>query len=204
MTPKRSRLKCPHLFTLMAVLFLLPVSAEAQTGRVAMQASVSEVVALSVGPNLTPDADVVSSGNTVRITLSGDETHSPVIRVPLLVRSNSGFKITAAVESTTTELAQMSITHVRATGALVSPQAVSALNVPKEFDPREQKEANSNPLNNSLPLLVVSGPRVSLGGTLKSPNNALEITVLVRLKSQPAHGGLVHLTFAATPEQRVQ
>lgn len=200
MTPKRTRLKCRHPFTLIALVVFVPAIAEAQTGRVTVQASVSETVALSVAPNSTVIADVVSSGNTVRITVSGDEAKSPVIRVPLLVRSNSGFKITAAVESTTAELAQLSITDVRATGALVSPQAVNGLTVPKEFDRRNLTETNSNPLDNSQPMLVASGPRVSLGGTLNSPTNALEITVVIRLKPQPNHGWLVHLTFSATPE----
>jgi len=172
-------LRCRRIFTLMAVLFIVPAIARTQTGRVALKATVSKTVTLSVAPTFSQsNVDVVSSGgNTVQITVSGDD---PVIRIPLLVRSNSSFKISA--ESQTAELSQLSVVDVRATGTLVSPQAVNGLNVPRNFD--------SN--------LVVSGPRVSLGGTLDSPNNALQITLLIRL---PAHGSLTFVATAGSPIQ---
>lgn len=176
---------CSPIFTLIAVVFLVPAGVKAQTGRVTMQANVSETVALSVAPNFTHgdvDAEVVTSGNTVRIT-----SKAPVIRVPLLVRSNSSFKISATVESTNS-LAQLSIADVRATGTLVAPAAISGLHVPEQFD-----------LDSARDLLLVSGPRVSRGGTLNSSNNALQITVLIRLQPQTVSGSLVQLTFAAAP-----
>ena len=188
MPSKRTRLKCQRVFMLIAIVLLVPAGAEAQTGRVTMQARVSETVALSVLPGFThgdADAEVVSSGDVVRIILRSSDSDAPVIRVPLLVRSNSGFKISAAIESAL--LSQISVTDVRATGALVSPAAISGLNIPEHPDLEAARE-----------LLLVSGPRVSLGGTLQSPNNALQITVVIRLKPQPAHARLVHLTFAAT------
>jgi len=173
--------RCPLIFTLMAVAFIVPASVEAQTGRMVMKATVSETVTLLVSPTFSQsNVSVVSSGgNTVRITLSGD---TAVIHVPLLVRSNTSFKITA--ESQT---AEVKVTDVHATGTLVSPQAVSALIRPPKLD-----------LNVSGPLLVASGPRVSLGGTLDSPNNAVEITLLIRL---PAHGSLTLVATAGPPLQ---
>ena len=175
-------MRCRRIFTLMAVLFIVPAIVRTQTGRVALKATVSKTVTLSVAPTFSQsNVDVVSSGgNTVRITVSGDD---PIIRIPLLVRSNSSFKISA--ESQTAELSQLSVIDVHATGTLVSPQAVNGLNVPRTFD--------SN--------LVVSGPRVSLGGTLNSPNNALQITVLIGLKP---HGSPVQLTFVATAGSPIQ
>ena len=50
----------------------------------------------------------------------------------------------------------------------------------------------------SQPLLVLTGPRVSLGGTLDSPNNALQITIVIRLKPELPREP-IHLTLAATP-----
>lgn len=176
---------CGLVFTLIAVVFLVPAGVKAQTGRVTMQANVSETVALSVAPNFTHGdvgAEVVTSGNTVRIIAK-----APVVRVPLLVRSNSSFKISATVESTGS-LAQLTISDVRATGSLVSPAAIDGLSKPEHLD-----------LETSRDLLLVSGPRVSLGGTLNSPNNALQITVLIRLQPQTAPGSLVQLTFVAAP-----
>ena|SRR5215213_3328307 len=175
------RLRC-RLLTLVAVL--VPAGVEAQSS-VTMKATVSDTVALSVLPN-SIDANVVSSSNTVRITLSG--TDAPVIRVPLIVRSNSGFKISAIFKSKTAVLSELSVEDLRATGRLVSPQIVAAVHVEMQVDP-----------DTSQPLLVASGPRISLGGTLHSPNNALQITVLVRLSPQAAHGA-VQITFVATKQ----
>ena len=174
------RLRC-RLLTLVAVVVLVPAGVKAQSS-VTMKAAVSETVALSVLPN-SIDANVVSSGNTVRITLSGTDAQ---VRVPLIVRSNSGFKISAIFESKAAVLSELSVEDLRATGRLVSPQIVDAVHV----------EIQANP-DTSQPLLVASGPRVSLGGTLHSPNNALQITVLVRLKPDLTNEP-VHLTFVAT------
>jgi hypothetical protein len=170
---------------LIVMVLFVSASVAAQTGgaSVKMTGTVSETVTLSVLPNFihdNMDVNVVSTGNTVRMTLSGTHAKSPVIRVPLIVRSNSGFKISAAVESTTAELAQLSVIDVRATGSLVSPRAISELEVSPQPD------------------FSLSGPRISLGGTLDSPNNALQITLFIRMKPQPARGWLVHLTFTGT------
>jgi hypothetical protein len=210
MPAKRSRLKCRHVFTLVAVLLLAPAGVEAQTGGVTIKTTVSEVVALSVLPNSTPgdvETNLVSTGNTVRITLSGAAADAPVIRVPLLVRSNSSFKISAAVESNEAEVTQLSVVDARATGTLVSPNALSELNVPRQFDVRGLDESTSsvpNLLDPSRPVFVVSGPRVSRGGTLNSPNNALQLTLLIRLKPEPTRGWSVHLTFVGTAGSLIQ
>jgi hypothetical protein len=181
---------------------------EAQTGSARLQGRISETVVLSVLPNSIKNnvvADVVSSGNTVRITLSGAGANDATIQVPLLVRSNSGFRISAAVESQTAALTQFFITNIRATGRLVSRQAVTELNIARPFDLRRLDESfSSAPLDLSQPLLVLTGPRVSLGGTINSPDNALQITVLIRLRPHPTGPWLVHLTFVGSVESLVQ
>jgi hypothetical protein len=134
--------------------------------------------------------------------LSSDDSQAPVIRVPLLVRSNSSFKISAGVESATAVLTQLSVIDARATGTLVSPRAANGLKVLQQLD--SNGLSDNTPLNLSQPLLVVSGPRVSLGGTLTSPGNALKITVLIGVKPEPGHRWLVQLTFAGTAESLVQ
>jgi hypothetical protein len=194
------------IFTLIAVVFLVRISVEAQTGgtSVSLKGAVSETVALSILPTATDndiEMNVVRSGNTVRMTLSGSNTESPVIRVPLIVRSNSGFRISADFEAETAVLTQLSVMDVRATGTLVSPAGISELAVPQHFDGRGLSASsvmNSSPLDISRPLLVLSGPRVSLGGTLESPNNALQITLLIRMKPEPGRRWLVQVTFTGT------
>jgi hypothetical protein len=173
------------LFTSIAVLFVVPTIAEAQTSgsSVTLQGRVSETVALSVAPNWPRgDVNVMSSGSTVRITLSGNGAGSRVIRVPLLVRSNSGFKISGNFKSTTAVLTQLSVTDVRATGRLVSPEVIDKVQISSDFD------------LSSL-FVLLTGPRVSMGGSLNSPNNALQITVLIRVDPNSVGSWLAHLTF---------
>ena len=193
MPAKGLRLRC-HLLTLIAVGVLVPAGVKAQSA-VTMKGTVSETVTLSVSPTaVRRNMEVVSrGGNAVEITLSGDDPASHIVRVPLLVRSNTSFKISATFESKTAVLEQLSVADVRPTGTLVSPHIVNGLHVKPQLDP-----------DTSQPLLVLSGPRVSLGGTLNSPNNALQITVFIRLKPQLPRESLVHLTFAATPGSPIQ
>lgn len=178
------------LITLIAVGVFVPASVNAQSS-VTLKVTVSEVVTLSVAPNSIDNGVVSGGGNTARITWSGGK--SPVIRVPLIVRSNTGFKITAVFESQTAVLSELLVADVRATGRLVSPQIVNALHVGPQLNP-----------DTSQPLFVASGPRVSLGGTLNSQNNAVQITVLVRLKPEQPRESPVHLTFVATPVSQIQ
>jgi hypothetical protein len=177
---------CKHVSGLCVLVWLFTVVSSAEAQTVKMSTTVSETVVLSVAPSSIEGndvrADVVSSGNTVRMTLSGNGAGFSAIRVPLLVRSNTSFKILGGFESTTAQLNQVSVINVRATGRLVSTEAVDNLEIPAEFDA-------------SNPFLVVSGPRVSLGGTLNSPDNALRLTLLVRIKSDSVRGWLAQLTF---------
>ena len=176
---------CKRLGVLCVVvwLFTTVTSVEAQT--VTVTGSVSETVAIGLGPN-PPNRDVrmdvVSSGRTLQMALAGNGAGSSVIRVPLLVRSNSGFKISGKFESTTAEITQLSVMDVRATGPLVSPDAIYNLQIRPEFDV-------------ASPFVLLSGPRVSLGGNLNSPNNALQIILLIHVKSESVTGWLAHLTF---------
>src|SRR6185369_4609309 len=171
---------CKRFCGLCVFLWLFTVTVEAQTGSVTLKATVSETVALSVAPSSIEgdvDANVLNSGSTVRMTFSGNSATSPVIRVPLIVRSNSSFRISASFESNTAQLAQLSVVDVRAMGRLVSTEAVKNLEIPEHLD-----------LEGLSSFLVASGPRVSVGGTLQSPNNALQITLLVRVNTQPQPG----------------
>lgn len=167
---------------LCAFLSLFTVTAEAQT--VTMKGTVSETVALSVPSNSAQDdahVNVLSTGNTVRMTVTGT---GDVIRVPLMVRSNTNFKISCVFESKMAQLTQVSVIDARAMGRLVSSEAVSNLELP-EFALQ----------GSSGPFAVLSGPRVSIGGTLNSPTNALQITLLLRIKPESSGDWLVNLTF---------
>jgi hypothetical protein len=189
---------------------LLTASVEAQRRGVTLTGTVNDTVALSIAPNSTHsdiDLDLVNSGGRVRMTLSGTGMKSPVLRVLLLVRSNIGFNISGILESKAVLLTQLSVRDVRATGRLVLPEAIDNVEIPQQFDMRGRKdkdfsEKESSILDVSQPFLLLSGPRVSLGGTLQSPNNALQISVLIRIKPQPTRDWRVQLTFFTTKQKR--
>ncbi len=192
---------CKHIGVLCVRLcilwWVLTVVAGVEAQTVTLNARVSETVNLTVDRNSTQgDASVhvVSSGNTVRMTLSGKGEQT--IRVPLLVRSNTAFKISGRFESTTAQLAQLSVLNVQATGRLVSDEAVNNLEVSPPFDLRPGKPMFPQGLAFSNPFFVFSGPRISRGGTLVSPNNALQVNLIIRIKSDSVTDWLGYLTFS--------
>ncbi|HKY44833.1 MAG TPA: hypothetical protein VJM50_17205 [Pyrinomonadaceae bacterium] len=150
-----------------------------------LHGKVSETVAISIPPGSIhgeTQANVVSSGDTVRMMLSGAGAGPTVILVRLMVRSNTSFKISGMFESTTAQLTQLSVIDVRATGRLVSPEAKNDVEVAELSDFQGR-------------FRVLSGPRVSLGGSLNSPINALQITLLLRIKPQSTGEWLTNVTF---------
>jgi hypothetical protein len=199
MPGRRWRPKCGRVFALTAVVLFVSATAEAQTARssVTLTGRVSETVALSIPPVFNQDKKLVnavsSSVNTVRITVSGDDAQPSVIRVPLLVRSNTAFNVSATFDSDLAELKQLSVVDVHATGTSASPQSVNALKV-KPF---------SN-IVTSQPMLVLSGPRVSYGGTLESANNALHVTLLIHLNPHAPRAWQIHLTLVGTAARLTQ
>src|SRR5690242_19189856 len=201
----RFQLTCRVVFGVIAVMVLMSAHAAAQNAGVVLNGGVSETVTLSVPRILPPNTiktEVVNTGsNRIDLTFSSTDKNG-VIRVPLLVRSNCGFKITGVLNSNSAVVTQVVITSVQATGPLVSRQAVRDVKIARRFDargPEEKVFPGSVALELSESLLVLSGPRISLGGTLDSPGHALEIVLLINLKS--AYGPVTsHLTLLATPE----
>jgi hypothetical protein len=196
------------MFTLFARVAFVPASVMAQAGQVSLQGSVSETVVLSVPPGFSAgkvEAEAVRSGNRLRLTLTSGNAEAPIIRVPLLVRSNTRFRISVVFESDDATLAQLSVIDAHPTGKLVSPRVVNLVNLTPRFDLRDlDNVSRTTHVSVSQPALVLSGPRISLGGTLESPNNALQLTLLIRLQPQQPRPSVVHLTFVATPESLAQ
>jgi hypothetical protein len=208
MRAERLSLVCVCMFTLFAGVIFVPAGVMGQAGHVSLNGTVSETVVLSVLPSFSAgkvEAEAVRSGNSLRLTLTSGDDEAPIIRVPLLVRSNTGFRISAVFESDSTTLAQLSVIDVHPTGKLASSRAVNLINLTPRFDLRDlDKVSRTAQVSVSQPALVLSGPRISFGGTLESPNNALQLTLLIRLQPQPARTWVAHLTFVATPESLVQ
>ena len=195
---------CRVVCGVIVVMVLMSARTAAQNAGVVLNGRVSGTVTISVPRLLPPNTiktDVVNSGNRVDVDFTSADKNG-VIRLPLLVRSNCGFKITAVLNSNAAIVTQVVITSVQPTGPLVSRQAVRDVKIARRFDARDPEEKvlpGPVGLELSQSLLVLSGPRISLGGTLDSPGNALEIVLVIHLKSEsgPATS---QLTLLATPE----
>ena len=201
----RFQLTCRVVFGVIALVVLMSAHTAAQNAGVVLNGRVSGTVTLSV-PRLLPSnpikTDVVNTGNRVDVDFSSADKDG-VIRLPLLVRSNCGFKITGVLNSNAAVVTQVVITGVEPTGPLVSRQAVHDIKIARRFDargPEGEVFPGAVALELSESLLVLSGPRISLGGTLNSPDNALEIVLLIHLKSESGPVTSARLTLLATPE----
>ena len=194
---------------LLGVLAVLPVLGQGQTrtGSVSMTAAVSEIVSLSAGPDKTRDNLRIETlgPKALTLTLSGSATDLTKVRVPILIRSNTGYKISALVRSEAATLANFVVVEVRPLGRFVAIDAIANLKVPSRFDHRditlevETTAPNSLPLNSSTPVSILSGPRVSTAGTLQSADNALQVVIFIAVKPDPgARNWLLTLTLSGS------
>jgi hypothetical protein len=112
--------------------------------------------------------------------------------VPILIRSNTEYKISARVQSKSATLANFAVLDAHATGRFVALDSFANLNVVRELDSRNKNEnfqVASLPFNLSSSVTILSGPRVSLAGTLNSVDNALEVILLIVVKPEAGADG---------------
>ena len=181
-----SRLRLHLLITMLC----LSGVARAQSGgaHVKMSGGVSEMVTLSSpsGANVSADGVRVTSSNafgqSLSITLSGTARDLTRVSVPLQIRSNADYNLLAAAQVEGAGLSGLYVADAYPTGNLVAADAVGALSVAAIFDARQGAgksipAGGFNQTNLSSPVRLLSGPRVSLGGTQGSPQNALEVVL---------------------------
>src|ERR1041384_5047002 len=140
MRAERLSLVCVCMFTLFAGVIFVPAMVMGQAGHVSLNGTVSETVVLSVLPSFSAgkvEAEAVRSGNSLRLTLTSGDDEAPIILVPLLVRSNTGFRISALFESDNATLAQLSVIDVHPTGKFASSRAVNLVKLTPRFDLRD-------------------------------------------------------------------
>jgi hypothetical protein len=197
-------------------LLCLPGVARAQSGgaSVKMSGGVSETVALSSpgGTNVSADgARVTSSHNpdqSLSITLSGATRGPTRVSIPVQIRSNVGYSLLAAAKADGADLSSLSVVDARPTGDLVAADAVGTLSVEAIFDARPGNgrltpAAGVTRPNLSSSVRLLSGPRVSRGGTLGTPQNALEVTLsLVVAPRAGNQAWTIALLLSAAPAAR--
>ncbi|MGA9997634.1 MAG: hypothetical protein WBP93_19620 [Pyrinomonadaceae bacterium] len=201
------------LFVLLLTMLFLSRIAAAQSANasVTMSGSVSGTVALSLAPNAQTSGSGVqitsasSHDHTLTITLSGNTRHLTELEIPLHIRSNTGYKLSATARARGATLSSLLVVSARPTGKLVAADSVEALGVARMFDGRlgiAQSHfgmRDSTSINLSSPVELLSGPRVSLGGTMISHDNALEVILSVVVEPQTGSDGwIIELVLPAS------
>jgi hypothetical protein len=198
-----------RLTLLLMLMLCLTCVARAQSGggSVRMSGVVSETVALSI-PQWAeaPGVSVNTTRNADRsliVILSGSAHDRAEVRVPIQIRSNAGYRLFATAEARGAVLSSLLVTDARPTGTLVAPNAAGALSVASAFDGRSGVGSLNRP-DLSAPSELLSGPRVSTGGTMLSPHNALEVVLSITVEPRAdTQGWTVELRLSADPGERL-
>jgi hypothetical protein len=194
-----------RLSRIAVIILLAPLSLSAQQGGVTVTGQVSAVVAVSASPDarvLKGEAQVSAANlgvHTLSITLSGLSGGETQVEIPVRLRSNVDFTLAASCATSGASLSALSVVEVGA-GAFVYPGAAARVEVPAAFDGRvgvaERRRAR---LDLSSPATFLSGPPVSMRGTLSSPGNMLEVVLRVAFRTPPGERGRhAELTLSAT------
>jgi hypothetical protein len=205
----------PRRFSLLLLTLCLAGVARAQAGGpVRMSGGVSGTVAISiprgaessdngVRVNISRNAD-----QSLTVTIDGETRGSTEVRLPVQIRSNTSYRLSAAALVNGSDLKSLSVVDAHPTGNLVDALAVENLSVAAKFDAKPgvnklTTAGSSNRPNLSSPSELLSGPRVSLGGPLQSPQNALEVTLSLTIEP---HGDdqvwSIELLLSAAPAAR--
>jgi hypothetical protein len=191
-----------------ALLYAPCLFAQNSGARVTLTATVSPFVAVSVAPPvLVRGGDaLISAGparpHTVVVSLSGGGGGETEIDVPLRLRSNASFTLAASCKTGEARLSGLSVIEVGGGGKLVYPGAGGLVTIAAMFDGRRDARTQPGGIPDlSAPVVILKGPPISMGGTLDSPDNTIEV-VLRLVMSAPPGGKVwpVELEISVAPE----
>ena len=190
---KRSWLSCV-IGLCLVVIAPATVCAQRRSGSTELRGGVSKTVVLSLSPNASDggvELNAFESGGALNLVLSGSQ-FTRNLQVPILIRSNTTYNVKASVQSQTAVLTQLQVLSVDATGRLVASDAVTSFAVKRQFDWRPGGSLvdaeDLSTIDASVPFTIFSGPRISLGGGLASPHNALKVILLLSVQATVAEG----------------
>jgi hypothetical protein len=165
-----------------------------------MSGVVSETISLSItqaadAPGVLVNATRNADGS-VTVNLNGSARDLKEVRLPVQIRSNVGYRLYASAEARGADLSGLLVNDAHATGNLVTPNAAEALRVSAPLLNRPDLSARTQ---------LLSGPRVSLGGALQSPHNALEVTLTISVEPRAdEESWTVELRLSAEPGDGLQ
>jgi hypothetical protein len=192
---------------LFIVLAALPLCAQHAGGRVTVTGRVSAVAAVaapSAGRVMEGDAQISArpdGAHGLILSLTGAGGGETRLELPIQLRSNVGFGLVASCATGGTRLSSLSVVEVGGAGRFVHPGAAGRVQVSPTFDgrPGARRPSSGGP-ELSAPVTVLTGPPVSMGGTLDSPGNMIEVVLRVVLVAPAgAEGWHAELRLSAEP-----
>jgi hypothetical protein len=184
-----------------------PLTAQQSGGTVTVKGQVSAIAAVSAGSvtrvvkgEAELSAEAVGAQMLV-LSLSGTRGGQTEIEIPVQLRSNADFALTASCATRGTALSALHVVEVGGAGAFVYPGAAARVEVASMFDGRPGTRApGSGRPELSTPVTILTGPPVSLRGTLNSPGNMIEVVLRVVLTAPNSGDGWhAELKVSATP-----
>ena len=188
----------------LTILLAHDAAGQSASGSVTISGEVSRAVFLDIAPAAQLSADnfrvthTQQDAHTVHLSISVAGTDARLVSIPLQLRSNTGFRLSASAELSDASVSTLRLTEARATGSLVAADAVNAAT-----RDAASGDAHADTYSSQFPStrMLLTGPRISLGGTRDTPSNALEVTLLLEVRPHEGHqNSNVELTLTASPD----
>lgn len=197
------------LFTVISFCFLAvaPATVWSQTGSesIVLRGSVSRTVTLSLGTSATQgriELIAFESGKVLSLVAAGSGIERD-LQVPLLIRSNTSYNLTATVQTQTAVLTQLKVLNVERGGKFVADEAATGVTIVRQFkmapDDLSTDHNNILKIDVSTPFTILHGPRISVGGAANSLDNALKVLLLLSVHPKPdEHNWTINLKLEAS------
>jgi hypothetical protein len=166
----------------------LPFRAQQASGTATATGRVSAVAAVSAGAAarvVKGDAQIsaeAAGAQGLILSMAGTRGGETRIEIPVQLRSNVDFALTASFKTRGATLCALSVVEVGRAGAFVYPGTAGRVEVTSQFDgrPGAHTPRSSRP-EASSPATILTGPPISMGGPLDSPGNMIEVVLRVVL-----------------------
>ncbi len=165
-----------------------PLCAQSRSGSTVLRGSVSRTVTLSLFPNASrtiTELHAFENGAALSLVVSGSGFERN-LQVPILIRSNISYNLIASIQSQTAVPTHLRVLSIEPSGKSVARDAVTGVAIRQQFDVHRGDpsagEENLSTIDASVPFTIFRGPRISLGGGLNSPSNALKVILLLSVR----------------------
>lgn len=181
---------------MLAASFIPASAGQSSTASLTVRGSVGAAALIAPSGNnaVTVQGDIsaqmiVLDRSSILVRLAGTTAgRGSRVRVRLLMRTNTGYELRASASGVAADASvAAAIGSAHPTGPAVFPGALA----------RFRKVSSAVELS-SVPAWLARGPRISQGSA-SSPNNAIEIEVLLEVVSHSSKGWSSDVTFAIAP-----